>query len=89
MGPQARSQVEALPFVCWVGPVHPAYKLEPYLRGENIEHADELFAEQQYNVMIFESTLSAKNAIADRITALGGVVDLVDAGKFLVRVTVL
>lgn len=47
MAPDAREAVAALPFVRWVGPYHPAYRLEDFLRN-NRARADELFPSQRY-----------------------------------------
>ncbi len=83
MDPATRAAVEALPHVRWVGPLHPAYKLEQHLR-DNLAN---LPVDQVYNVQVFEKGPAQKRLVADRIRALGGVVDREDAGAFLVRAT--
>jgi serine protease AprX len=54
---------------------------------DNVDRADELYPQQTYNIMIFESSIDAKRDIAARIRALGGKVDMVHAGKYLIRAT--
>jgi hypothetical protein len=86
MDPETRDAVAALPFVRWVGPFHPAYRLETYLL-ENAANAEALFPQQTYNIMVFESGMRQKNAVAAKIAQLGGLVERVHAGKFLLEAT--
>jgi hypothetical protein len=86
MTPQVRDAVAALPYVRWVGPYHPAYRLEEFMR-DNQAQAAELFPLLRYNIQVFEAGLGQKTAVAQRIEALGGAVDRVDAGKFLLEAT--
>jgi hypothetical protein len=86
LDPAARDAVEALPYVRWVGPYHPAYRMEEFL-VENAERADELYPLQTYNIMIHRSDMDTKVDVADAIEAIGGKVEQVHAGKFLVRAT--
>jgi hypothetical protein len=86
MAPDVREAVAALPFVRWVGPYHPAYRLEDFLR-DNRRRADDLFPSQRYNILTFERSDAHKQAVVDRIEALGGTVDVCDAGRFLVQAT--
>lgn len=86
MSPEVRERVAFLPYVRWVGPYHPAYRLEEFMR-DNRAQADTLFPRQRYNIQVFEAGLAQKEAVADRIAGLGGAVDTLDAGKFLLEAT--
>jgi len=85
LGPQARQAVAALPFVRWLGPYHPAYRLEHFLRA-NRGDAGQLFPMQRYNILLFERE-GAQDVVADRIAALGGEVNVRNAGRFLMQAT--
>lgn len=82
---EAKQKVADLPFVRWVGPYHPAYRLEE-LMLEN-ENRGIRTPQLRYNVMLVEHTKNVKNAVAERITKLGGKVDRAHAGKFLIEAT--
>ena len=86
MGPSVREEVAGLPFVRWVGPYHPAYRMEDVLR-ENRAQLSELVPLQRYNIQVFEAGNMQKAAVAARIEALGGKVDKADAGKYLLEAT--
>lgn len=86
MDAETRDAVAQLPFVRWVGPYHPAYRLETYLL-ENAANAEALFPVATYNIMVFEAGMKQKNAVAARIAQLGGLVERVHAGKFLLEAT--
>jgi len=79
MSPHVRDQVAELPYVRWIGPYHPAHRLEAFLRDTSNASAP-----LRYNILVFEG---GKQAVAKRIPALGGLVDNPDAGKFLVEAT--
>ncbi len=86
MSPEIRSQVEAMPFVRWTGPFHPAYRLEEFLR-HNRASAGVLFPLERYNIMIFKEGILDKASVADRIRKLGGAVNREHAGKYLLEAT--
>ncbi|MCK4871522.1 MAG: S8 family serine peptidase [Phycisphaerales bacterium] len=86
MNPEARDAVEALPFVRWIGEYHPAYRLEEYML-HNADDAAALFPLQRYNIMIMRSDMGMKKDVARKIESLGGTVDHVHAGKYLVQAT--
>jgi hypothetical protein len=86
MDPAVRANVAALPFVRWVGPYHPAYRLEPFLL-ENMDRAEQVYPSQRYNILVFEPGNEQKNLVGTRITAIGGTVDAPDAGKHLLVAT--
>lgn len=82
MDASTRNVVEALDIVRWVGPYHPAYRMESYLR-ERVLTSGELHGFRPYNIMLFESNIEVKKALAAKIEKIGGKVRMVDAGKFL------
>jgi hypothetical protein len=85
MSPTVRDAVAALPFVRWVGAYHPAYRMEEVLRDPS--RSAELPEWQAYNIQVFEAGDLQKKAVAQRLEALGGRIDVRDAGKFLLRAT--
>ena len=68
--------VAQLPYVRWIGPYHPAYRLEPALLDTQLPRL-------RYNIMVLEGGFAHKGQVAERITAMGGEVHRADAGKFL------
>ena len=82
LSPDARQLVEQLPFVRWIGPYHPAYKLEDELyqflaRGDAGEAAQTSGRPQRYSILLFERSDAALAAVTERISQLGGVLDMV------------
>ncbi len=86
MSGPVRQQVEQLDFVRWVGPYHPAYRVERILRADAATLAGR-FPSQRYNILLFESDDDHKTALARRMERLGINVDQADAGKFLMVAT--
>jgi hypothetical protein len=86
MDEATRDAVAALPFVRWVGPFHPAYRVEEHVFLDAADARASLPV-TRYNIMVFEAGMEQKRTIADRIEVLGGVVDRVHAGKFLLEAT--
>jgi hypothetical protein len=86
MSPDVRDQVEQLPYVRWVGPYHPAYRLEEVV-VDNADQGDKLFPLQRYNIQVFESGLGQKQAVADQLADLGAKVDRLNADKYLLEAT--
>lgn len=86
MTPETAAKLRQLPYVRWVGPFHPAYRLEEYYLA-NADIAERAYPLQKYNIMTFDSGLREKTNLADRIRKLGGQVDRADAGKFLLEAT--
>src|SRR5262245_49215145 len=78
---RTRSLVEALPYVRWVGPYEPAYKLAESLRALL---ATPLPSTQplRCNVMVLEKGPRLQDAVARRIEALGGKVHAKVRGAF-------
>ena len=82
----ARARVAALDFVRWIGPYHPAYRLEEALRV-GVPALEAQAPKQRYSVLLFDSSLDGKRTIAARIEAMGGAIDDRDAGKFRIEAT--
>lgn len=61
-----KSQVESLQCVRWVGPYHPAFRLEEFL-VQNADHAAQIFPRLRYNIMILDHAFEAKQSFASRI----------------------
>ncbi len=86
MTPDVRARVEELPFVRWVGPFHPAYRLEPYLR-DNLHRAEALPAQQRYYIRVGRRGATLKNVVAGRIEAMGGTIDANYPDGYLLQAT--
>ncbi|RJP35044.1 MAG: peptidase S8 [Phycisphaerales bacterium] len=86
MSAEAKAAIEALPFVRWVGPYHPAYKLEAAL-WESIRQPGAALETQQYNVQVLEPGFDMKQRVADRIESLGGIVEPLEPHSYLLKAT--
>lgn len=81
--PSQVDEVRNLPFVRWVGPYHPAYRLEELMLENEIRGIKTPM--KRYNIMIMDSALGMKADIASRIQKIGGQVAREDAGKYLLE----
>ena len=70
MSPSVRDAVERYPFVRWVGPMHPAYKLEEEIIEQVL--ADDFVAGRRYSIMLYERGAAAQERVMAEITANGG-----------------
>ncbi|HEY8206765.1 MAG TPA: S8 family serine peptidase, partial [Myxococcaceae bacterium] len=86
MDASAKKLVSALPYVRWVGPYHPEYRLEPELRDAITGRANALRS-QRYSIMVGERGAKRQNAVAEMVRGLGGKVDLVEKGGMRVEAT--
>ena len=84
MDPAVKTQVEALPYVRCVCRLHPAYRLEEFIRF-NLDQDEILRPSLPYNVMVFEKGTRQKATVADRIAGVGGIVQNADAGARLLE----
>lgn len=84
MSGTVKQQVESLPYVRWVGPYQPAYRLEEFML-ENLDNANQMYPLQHYNLQVF--TIEQKQIVANKITSIGGIIEKADAGKYLVEAT--
>lgn len=73
MDPQAKAAVEALPFVRWVGPYEPGYKIDPEVLAE-IDGAPAGSPPRRYFLSSFLPGSPGKATIAAEVRALGGTV---------------
>jgi len=76
--------VQALPFVRWVGPYHPEFRLEEELLAGL---ATGNLGEAKYNVMVFERGLDQKALVAQKIVSIGGAHDELRPEGFLIEAT--
>ncbi|MCB8932581.1 MAG: S8 family serine peptidase [Fimbriimonadaceae bacterium] len=72
MDSHARGAVSQLPYVRWVGPYQPAYRLDPDLRKQ-MEKGK--LPTQRYNVQVYHYGLEEKQTAAQWIEAIGGKID--------------
>lgn len=86
MDAAAKRQVEMLPYVRWVGPYHPVYRLEPSLTSR-MGRASRRPGQQRYNIMVHERGMRQKTIVADRIGAMGGTVDALQADGYRLKAT--
>jgi subtilisin-like proprotein convertase family protein len=70
MSPEVRDRVAELPFVRWVGPVHPAYKLEAEIKSQILSDAD--IAPRRYSIMLHERGIAPQHRVVGVVEALGG-----------------
>jgi hypothetical protein len=77
------AHVAQLPFVRWVGPYHPEFRLDELILQGLASGA--LTEVRPYNVQVFEQGLVQKQSVAARIAALGGVVEGPTEGGNLMR----
>jgi len=70
MTPEVRDAVAALPFVRWVGPVHPAYKLEEEIREQIVSRTE--IDPRRYSLMLHERGSKAQDRVVAGIEAIGG-----------------
>lgn len=86
MDAATRQAVQNLPYVRWVGEYHPAYRLEEHLLAGLTDETVTL-ADKRYRIQVFERGLSQKNIVAQRVRALGGVVELKIPDGFIIEAT--
>lgn len=84
MNDAARAQVSQLPFVRWVGPYQPAYRLEKFLLDGL---RDGSLGTLRYTMVLFESGSTQKIPVGNRIRALKGVVNDDDPHGYLLEAT--
>jgi hypothetical protein len=82
----AQKRVAALPYVRWVGPYHPEYRVEAPLRDAMLGRAARLET-QRYSIMVGESGPARQGEVADLVRKLGGTVDLIEPGGWRVEAT--
>jgi serine protease AprX len=85
MSPAVRAAVAQLPFVRWVGPVEPAYKIEEEIlsqlqSGQQVEP-------RRYSIMVYERGAAAQDRVSREIAAIGGEVHGTTPGGFRLEAT--
>ncbi|MFM9995901.1 MAG: S8 family serine peptidase [Phycisphaerales bacterium] len=84
--PGAAAKVAALPFVRWVGPYHTAYRLEESILADAVAGADAPRPER-FLIEMLERGPAAQEAVAARVRALGGEVNLMLPQGFRIEAT--
>ncbi|RJP30302.1 MAG: peptidase S8, partial [Phycisphaerales bacterium] len=83
MSPEVCDALAAQPFIRWIGPYHPAYKFDAELL-ERFRTPGAAIETGRYNIQVLDRGMELKEIVADRIMALGGVVDVLEPdGHFL------
>lgn len=77
--------VAELPFVRWVGPYHPEYRLEPYLLEKLRD--DRASPALRYQIQVLERGPRQKQLVAERIEASGGRIEALIPEGFLLEAT--
>lgn len=80
----AVEQVEALPFVRWVGTYEPAYRLDGALLASLV---DGTLGERRYIVQVMERGPAMKALVADRIAEAGGSIEAQIPDGFMLEAT--
>jgi hypothetical protein len=82
--PEARRALQTQPFVRWMGPYHPAYKLEEALRDPL--KSPRPGAATRYSIQLLDRGAFA-SPVLDRIKSLGGKVDMTNGVGFRIEAT--
>ncbi|MBM4108245.1 MAG: peptidase S8 [Phycisphaerae bacterium] len=85
LAPADRPAVAALPFVRWIGDMHPAYKLEEPLLAMLAGDAGR--GEARYSVLLLEQGHASKRRAAAAIEALGGRADKAEGDGLVIEAT--
>jgi subtilisin family serine protease len=86
MGPSVRAQLGRQPYVRWIGPYHPMYRLELPLQAA-IAGGENRLAPQRYSIMLGERSGQRQAALVALIENLGGTIDMVEPGGLRVEAT--
>ncbi|NTX56291.1 S8 family serine peptidase [Myxococcus sp. CA039A] len=86
MSADTRKRVTELPFVRWVGPYHPEYRVEGVLRDALTGRAARL-EPQRYSIMVGERGAARQGEVAEAVRKLGGTVELIEAGGLRLEAT--
>jgi hypothetical protein len=85
MTPEERAQVEALPFVRWVGAYHPAFRAEPSMLATLVANVGD--APSRYSIETLRSGPAQQMALGAFITALGGQVNVQTLDQYRMEAT--
>jgi hypothetical protein len=86
MEPPVRAQLARLPYVRWIGPYHPMYRLEHPLRAA-FDGGEVRLEAQRYSIMLGERSSQRQASLVALIKNLGGTIDLVEPGGLRVEAT--
>jgi hypothetical protein len=86
MNAATRASVAQLPYVRWVGPYHPEYRLERVLR-ESLQGLSLRQPEQRYSIMLGEGGGARQAQLAAHVERLGGKVELIESGGMRIEAT--
>lgn len=73
--PDVLNELSFLPYVRWIGPYHPAFRLEAPLRDAIEGHAARL-ERQRYSIMLGQRSAEKQAGLAARIQSLGGLMEI-------------
>ncbi len=82
--PKGAAGVSGLPFVRWVGPYEPAYKIDPALIDLMNRR---ILGTQRYNIQVLERGPQMKAVVAARVRQMGGVVHRAIPDGYLLEAT--
>ncbi|MAG55344.1 MAG: peptidase S8 [Planctomycetes bacterium] len=82
--PRRVAEISALPFVRWIAPYHPAYRIEPELMNEQLQG---YMAEpvRRINILTLKRGITQKQIVAKRIRAMGGTVVMMSHYTHIMR----
>jgi hypothetical protein len=86
MGTEVHAAVSQLPYVRWIGPYHPAYRMETELRSALTGAAPRL-EPQRYSIMLGEGGPQRQAVVAASVHRSGGRLDLIEGGGLRVEAT--
>ncbi|WP_163785828.1 S8 family serine peptidase [Myxococcus vastator] len=86
MNASTHKRVAGLPYVRWVGAYHPEYRVEGVLR-ESLQGRALKLEPQRYSIMVGERGAARQGEVASLVRALGGTVELIEAGGLRVEAT--
>ncbi len=86
MDAKTAASVARLPYVRWVGPYHPAYKMSRDVRAELLSAAPDAAA-KRYSIECFSRGDAAQQAVAGEVTRLGGIVEVTTPGQYRLEAT--
>jgi hypothetical protein len=73
MSENTRARVAELPYVRWIGPYHPEYRVEEFLRDALVGRSPKL-ERQRYSIMVCDRDHKRQSALANRIRQMNGFV---------------
>ena len=84
LSPAARVALESEPFVRWIGPYHPEYRLDPQLLSA-LSSGD--LESRRYVIQVMQRGPTQKGIVAERIVELGGAIEAAIPQGFMLQAT--